>query len=103
MATKSSGWCVMSEAYRAGRTWKAPGLERAGLGKHCGIGFARAMRRIVLANETDWEGWRKATRSLVMAGAAPDDVRWSVRSHDEEGDPLHDGSGSFGVSRALVS
>ena len=46
------------------------------------------MRRIVLANETDWEGWRKAARSLVMAGVVPEDVRWSVRSHDEEGDPL---------------
>jgi uracil-DNA glycosylase len=75
----------------------------AGLGKHCGMGFARAMRRIVLANETDWEGWRKATRALVLAGVSPDDVRWSVRSHDEDGDPLQDGSGSFGVSRALVS
>lgn len=61
------------------------------------------MRRIVLANETDWEGWRKATRSLVLAGVEPGDVRWAVRSHDEEGDPLQEGSGSFGVSRALVS
>jgi len=61
------------------------------------------MRRIVLANETDWEGWRKATRSLVLAGIEPDDVRWAVRSHDEEGDPLQAGSGSFGVSRSLVS
>ncbi len=61
------------------------------------------MRRIVLANETDWEGWRKATRSLVLAGVAPDEVRWSVRSHDEEGDPLQEGAGSFGVSRALIN
>jgi uracil-DNA glycosylase len=61
------------------------------------------MRRIALANETDWEGWRKATRSLILAGVAPEQVRWSVRSHDEEGDPLQDQAGSFGVSRALVS
>jgi uracil-DNA glycosylase len=61
------------------------------------------MRRVVLANETDWEGWRKATRSLVLAGVAPEDVRWSVRSHDEEGDPLQEETGSFGVPRALVS
>ena len=61
------------------------------------------MRRVVLANETDWEGWRKAARSLVLAGVAPDDVRWSVRSHAEEGDPLQESTGSFGVSRALVS
>jgi DNA polymerase len=61
------------------------------------------MRRIVLANETDWEGWRKATRSLILGGAPPEDVGWSVRSRDDEGDPLPDGTGSFGVSRALVS
>ena len=61
------------------------------------------MRRVVLANETDWEGWRKATRSLVLAGVTPEDVRWSVRSHDEEGDPVQEETGSFGVSRALVS
>ena len=61
------------------------------------------MPRVVLAFETDWEGWRKATRSLVLAGVAPEDVRWSVRSHDEEGDPLPQGQGSFGVSRSLVS
>ena len=61
------------------------------------------MRRIVLANETDWDGWRKATRSLVLAGVLPQDVRWSVRSHDEEGDPLREEQGSFGVSKGLVS
>ena len=57
------------------------------------------MRRVVLANETDWEGWRKATRSLVLAGVAPEDVRWSVRSHDEDGDPLPEATGSFWVPR----
>jgi DNA polymerase len=61
------------------------------------------MRRVVLANETDWEGWRKAARSLVLAGVAPEGVRWSVRSHDEEGDPLQEATGSFGVSRTLIS
>ncbi|HEY6440747.1 MAG TPA: UdgX family uracil-DNA binding protein [Acetobacteraceae bacterium] len=61
------------------------------------------MRRVVLANETDWEGWRKATRSLVLAGAPPEEVRWSVRSHDEEGDPLREETGSFGVSRTLIT
>ena len=75
-----------------------PGLESAHR-----IGFARTMRRVVLANETDWEGWRKATRSLVLAGAPPEEVRWSVRSHDEEGDPLREETGSFGVSRTLIT
>jgi len=61
------------------------------------------MRRVVLANETDWEGWRKSTRSLVLDGVVPDDVSWSVRSRDEEGDPLQDATGSFGVSRSLIA
>ena len=61
------------------------------------------MRRVVLANETDWEGWRKAARSLVLAGTPPEEVRWAVRSHDEDGDPLQEGTGSFGVSRSLVA
>jgi uracil-DNA glycosylase len=61
------------------------------------------MRRAVLENETDWDGWRKATRSLVLAGVPPQEVRWSVRSHDEEGDPLREEQGSFGVTKALVS
>ncbi len=67
------------------------------------MGFASAMRRVVLANETDWEGWRKATRSLVLAGTEPGQVSWAMRSHDEDGDPLQEGTGSFGVSRSLVS
>jgi uracil-DNA glycosylase len=61
------------------------------------------MRRIVLANETDWEGWRTATRSLVLGGVTPDEVSWSVCSHDEEGEPLPAAAGSFGVSRALIN
>jgi DNA polymerase len=61
------------------------------------------MTRVVLANETDWDGWRKATRSLVLAGVPPQEVRWAVRSHDEDGDPLREEPGSFGVSKALVS
>src|SRR6516165_7387177 len=52
------------------------GVLHGGLGNHTGIEFARTMRRVVLANETDWDGWRKATRSLVLAGVAPDEVRW---------------------------
>jgi uracil-DNA glycosylase len=67
------------------------------------MGSAPTMRRVVLANETDWEGWRKATRSLVLSGVTPEQVRWSVHSHDEEGDPLQQETGSFGISRALVS
>jgi len=61
------------------------------------------MRQVVLSSETDWEGWRTAARALVLAGVPPDEVRWSVATQQQAGDPLPDGTGSFGVSRALVA
>lgn len=61
------------------------------------------MRRIALESETDWDGWRTAARALVLAGVEPDDVRWSVRAHDDDHHTLPDGSGSFGISRGLVT
>jgi uracil-DNA glycosylase len=67
------------------------------------MGFASPMRRIMLVGETDWEGWRSATRALILAGAEPDEVRWSVRAHDDEQHTLPEGSGGFSISRALVS
>ena len=82
----------MPRAYRAARGWKA-GQDRV-----CSTNAA-----VVLANETDWEGWRKATRSLVLAGVAPEDVRWSVRSHDEEGDPLPEEHRQLSACRARWS
>jgi uracil-DNA glycosylase family protein len=59
------------------------------------------MIRVALAGETDWDGWRSATRALVLAGVPPRDVVWSVGG--DPGDPLPAGSGSFGVSRTLVA
>ncbi len=61
------------------------------------------MRQVVLSSETDWEGWRTATRALVRAGVPPDEVRWSLATQQDTGDPLPDGAGSFGVPRALVA
>ena len=62
------------------------------------------MRRIVLANETDWEGWRKATRSLVLAGVGAGG-RALVGALARRGrrSRCRTETGSFGVSRALVS
>src|ERR1700744_4699803 len=62
------------------------------------------MHRIVLDSETDWQGWRGATRALVLAGVPPEDVRWSGRTHPD--DPAHElpeGTGGFNVPRALVA
>jgi len=62
------------------------------------------MRRVVLNGETDWDGWRKATRALVLAGVEPEQVRWSVRTHpDDASDGLPDGTGGFNLSRSLVA
>jgi DNA polymerase len=58
------------------------------------------MPRIVLRSETDWEGWRQAARSLVLAGVEPEALTWSVGG---ETAPLPDATGSFHVPRALVS
>jgi DNA polymerase len=78
--------------------------QQYGLGKPGRLGFAAAMHRIVLNGETDWQGWRSATRSLVLADVPPEDVRWSVRTHpDDTTHELPEGSGSFNVPRSLVA
>ncbi len=61
------------------------------------------MPRIVLESETDWQGWRGATRAMVLAGVPPEDVQWSVGAQGDAGDALPEGSGSFSVSRNLVT
>lgn len=57
------------------------------------------MRQVVLASETDWAGWRAATRALVLAGTEPAAVNWTVGGAPP---PLPDSSGSFNVPRSLV-
>jgi DNA polymerase len=62
------------------------------------------MHHVVLASETDWQGWRNATRALVLAGVPPADVDWSVRiGSDHAGDTLPEGKGSFNAPRALIA
>jgi probable DNA metabolism protein len=62
--------------------------------------FPHGMTRVVLASETDWDGWRTATRALVLAGVAADDIAWQVGGGDA--DELPAATGGFGVSRAMV-
>ncbi|HTW68720.1 MAG TPA: UdgX family uracil-DNA binding protein [Acetobacteraceae bacterium] len=58
----------------------------------------------MLDSETDWQGWRNATRALVLAGVPPEGVHWAARSHPEDrSSVLPDGSGSFNLPRALVA
>jgi probable DNA metabolism protein len=58
------------------------------------------MRQVVLESETDWAGWRAATRALVLAGVEPAALHWSV---GDRANLLPDASGSFTISRALVA
>jgi uracil-DNA glycosylase len=63
------------------------------------------MRNVVLGHETDWDGWRSATRALVLAGAPPETVVWSVGRADDllaEPAPLPASAGTFNVPRGLV-
>jgi DNA polymerase len=43
---------------------------------------ASQTRLITLDSETDFEGWRKAARTLAMHGANPSEVTWTVRGHE---------------------
>ena len=70
------------------------------------------MRQIVLRSETDWEGWRQATRRLVVAGVEPAALTWAVGGPGGgtvggavggEAFPPPDVTGGFHVPRALVS
>ena len=58
------------------------------------------MRRIVLRSETDWDGWRQATRALVQAGAEPGTLTWAVGG---DVSPLPDAAGTFQVPRVLMA
>ena len=58
------------------------------------------MRQVALTSETDWTGWRAATRALVLAGVEPGDVTWVVGGAPV---PLPDATGTFNVPRTLVA
>ncbi len=63
--------------------------------------FSGGMHTVVLSAETDWAGWRGATRALVLSGAEPAAVQWRIGGG--AGDALPAAEGSFGLSRALVA
>ena len=72
-------------------------------------GFNRApIHPISLERETDFDGWRKAARTLVLNGVKPPDVTWAVRGNEPElfeADPhtsLEDAHGTFNVPAKFV-
>lgn len=60
------------------------------------------MHRVVLAHETDFAGWRTATRALALADTPADAIAWQVCG-DAQATPLPDATGQFAVPRALVA
>src|SRR4051812_4833114 len=62
---------------------------------------------ITLDHETDFEGWRKAARALVLSEVQPPDVTWRVRGATPEpfersAPPLEPPHGTFSVSAKFV-
>ena len=53
-----------------------------------------------LAHETDWTGWRQATRAFVLAGVEPSDLIWTIGG---AGDAAPKAVGTFTLARTLVS
>jgi probable DNA metabolism protein len=66
------------------------------------------MKRVVLAHEVDWEGWRNAARDLAVQAVPPEEVVWSVAHPDDlfghgAEEVAHIAApGTFSVPRALV-
>ncbi len=62
------------------------------------------MPQITLDGQTDWHGWRTATRALVLSKVPPEDVHWAVRSDAHDGgNELPAGANGFHVPRTLVT
>ena len=64
---------------------------------------------IALDSETDFEGWRKAARALVLQDIKPAEVTWSVRGNDrglfepaDSAPPPETPSGTFSVPAKFV-
>ena len=63
------------------------------------------MQAIILKHVVDFEGWRKAARSLAIGGVPPEDTLWSVEEARDlfaEQAAAQSTPGSFSVPRALV-
>jgi probable DNA metabolism protein len=64
------------------------------------------MHVITLDSETDFDGWRKAARTLALNGVAPREVTWTVRGNAPElfaaETSLEEADGSFNVPGKFV-
>lgn len=68
------------------------------------------MHFVTLDSETDFEGWRKAARTLVLNRVNPFDVTWTLQRHEPElfdqsaapGQPLQAPHGTFNISAKFI-
>ncbi len=66
------------------------------------------MNHVLLQHETDFDGWRKAARTLVLDGIKPEDVMWSIRGDEELFAPTETASrsrspaGTFNVPASFI-
>ena len=65
------------------------------------------MHFITLDSETDFDGWRKAARTLVLNDVKPSDVTWRVQGDEPElfeptAPPLEPPQGTFNVPAKFV-
>jgi uracil-DNA glycosylase len=62
------------------------------------------MHFITLSSETDFDGWRKAARALVLNDVRPWDVKWKVQPEpfDPVAPPLETPEGTFSVPAKFV-
>ena len=62
------------------------------------------MHSITLSSETDFDGWRKAARALVLNDVRPWDVKWKVQPEPFEpmAPPLKTPEGTFNVPAKFV-
>jgi DNA polymerase len=68
----------------------------------------KLMHHITLGSETDFDGWRKAARALVLNQIKPSEVIWSVRGHaakpaEPSPTPLEPARDTFKVPAGFVA
>lgn len=63
------------------------------------------MITITLERETDFDGWRKAARALMLNDVKPSDVTWMVRDNESKlfDQPLETRNGTFNVSAKFIT
>jgi uracil-DNA glycosylase len=66
------------------------------------------MHHITLGSETDFDGWRKAARALVLNQVKSSEVIWSVRGHaakpvEPSATPLEPARDTFKVPARFVA